>query len=86
MPSLKNKTVPTSLDFHPNLPGNTVNVNLGRFIGGGYYVIVRGGDDTALQTEGLSWHDAKHIFNSIQKIDKEDLIWFLGSKNNNGFP
>jgi hypothetical protein len=86
MPRLKEKLVKTSLDFHPNLPDNTVEVSLGAWCDVGYYVSIWGGDDTSLQTEVLTYPEALELYNSIEKVGIYETSKFAGSSNNNGFP
>jgi hypothetical protein len=86
MTSLKYKTVPTSLDFHPNLPGNEVLVIIGRWELEEYYVSIRGDDDIMLQTNALTFEKAAELYNSIQNVTMKEAMYFKGSSENNGFP
>lgn len=83
----KTKIVKTDLDFHPNLEGDHVCVNLGQWTNSNeFYVSIWGGDDTSLQTDSLTFEQADELFKSIQKVTIKEANLFKGSINNNGFP
>jgi hypothetical protein len=87
MPRIKTKTVKTTLNFHPNLPDNTVEVGLGFWSDTKeFYVSIWGADDTCLQSEALTYAQADELYNSIEKVTMKEANLFKGSKENNGFP
>lgn len=86
MPRLKEKLVPTTLNFAPNFPGNMVEVALGCWLEDGYYVVVCGEDDCSLQTETLTFSEAQELYDKLDSITWESIKPFKGSINNNGFP
>lgn len=95
---------PTSLRWSPNVDaqgnpdsnGGHCFVTLGLYGWNqktekeGWYVIVRGGDDTSVQTVSIPYCDALDIFRSIVStpIVTREIVdkYFKGSSQNNGYP
>lgn len=82
------KKVYTTLNFHPNFPNNNVIVGISQdcLIPRIYYVKIVGADDTMLCSTQLTFVEAKAIYDSLEEINSDNIVPFINSPNNNGFP
>jgi len=81
------KYVKTDRNFHGNFENNTVLVALGRYKEyKEYYVSIWGTDDCSLQTDSITYEEAKKLYDSIEFVGVKETELFRNSTNNNGWP
>lgn len=70
----RTKYVPTSLDFYPNFPGNTVRVSVMSLFTKEplYRVCIWGNDDYGFEYDSSDWGEVLGIYNDIHRVDSID--------------